>query len=164
MNKEKQTDWKRERRNGYGENDKASRKGIPRFKKLTNRRERQTLNHQFQVEGGVDGAVARKKVQRRKVPDWPLERWRRHKVFKEISSLIFAAKIGEQEISIFIESVKQGSELHPMEAEAFHRFIKGNFVANGFYRFGEELGIDQLLRLRDRLKHFTTEEPRKGNI
>jgi len=72
--------YARDRRNTYGENDKASRKAIPRLQRIRNRAERRIAREAFVVrvldEERADAAGARAKLKwrksRTKEPDSPL--------------------------------------------------------------------------------------------
>jgi len=62
-------------RNGYGENDKASRKAIPRRKQQQNQNERRVMkaNLKRNIDGNEDVSLARpKKGGWQKLPDTPL--------------------------------------------------------------------------------------------
>jgi hypothetical protein len=78
----KRLSYEKDRRNTYGENSKASRKGIPLAKARANRAERHTQDHVLATAVGlanIDGMAAVENSVRateprywRKVPDTPL--------------------------------------------------------------------------------------------
>lgn len=82
----KRLSLKKDRRNAYGENDKASRKIIPRQRKASDRKYRQRLKDDLRkapVEFGVvesARAVKGRKSSSRKVPDVPLSERIAHKL------------------------------------------------------------------------------------
>jgi hypothetical protein len=78
----KRLSYEKDRRNTYGENSKASRKGIPLAKARTNRAERHTQDHALATAVGLENSDALAAVENlvrgteprnwRKSPDTPL--------------------------------------------------------------------------------------------
>ena len=146
---EKAKDLANHRKNTYGNSDKAARKGIPRFKRASARKERRT--EKSSLGGSFDpdesGRILRFPLFRRKWADTPMSDVLARRLSRRIRQLV-PAGASEAWVEAFQrDCIDDG--IAPACADAWARYLRGELTCGVIPL--PRMDLDDLRRLGDRL-------------